>query len=96
MAALVTTDEVRRHLKLTATDMADADLAADVATKAEGATEIVIDYIKRPDHEWDSSDAPALVKAAILLVAEDLFNGGGGLIDPVKNILHRYRDPALA
>lgn len=98
MAALVTIEEARRHLKLTTSNMADADVAADVADKAEAATDIVIDYIKQPDHEWTDADAPALIKAAVLLVLGDLFDNreAATISDPVKNLLHRYRDPALA
>lgn len=98
MAALVTTEEARRHLHLTSTDWADADTVADVTAKAEAATEMVVDYIKQPDHVWTDADAPFLIKAAILLVLGDLFENRetATISDAVKNILHRYRDPALA
>lgn len=99
MAALVTEDEARRHLRLTESNMDDADMAADVVMKTEAATEIVIDYIKRPDHEWTDADAPFLIKAAIMLVLGALFDnreGGDPISEAVKSLLHRYRDPALA
>lgn len=99
MAALVTTAEAQRHLRLTDTDMEDEATAADVALKAEAASYIVIDYIKRPDHEWTDSDAPFLIKAAILLVLGALFEdreGGNPISEAVQSVLWRYRDPALA
>jgi hypothetical protein len=97
--SLVTLDEARRHLQLTPSNMSDTDIAANVTDKSNAATDIVIDYIKRPDHEWTDADAPPLVKAAILLVLGAIFDdreGGDPLSDAVKSILHRYRDPALA
>jgi hypothetical protein len=99
MAALVTTEEARTHLRLTEGDMGDADTAVTVTLYAEAATEIVIDYIKRPDHGWTDEDAPFLIKAAILLVTGALFDnreGGDPLSDAVKSLVQRYRDPALA
>ena len=99
MAALVTIDQARRHLRLTESDMEDADVATDVADKAEEATDIVIDYIKQPDHEWTTETVPWRVKAAILLVLGAIFHdreGGDPISDAVKSLLHRMRDPALA
>jgi hypothetical protein len=42
--------------------------------------------------------APPLIKAAVLLVLAVLFDrpGDDPLMPGVKNILHRYRDPAIA
>lgn len=93
MAALVTLAEAKSHLRVL-----NSDQDTDIGMKAEAASDIVTDYIKRPDHEWTDADAPALIKAAILLVLGDLFNDreGAGLSEGVKAILHRYRDPALA
>jgi hypothetical protein len=99
MAALVTLEEARRHLRLTPSNMEDADVAADVAGKAEAATDIVIDYIKKPAHGWTHDTAPWRAKAAILLVLGALFDdreGGDPLSEAVKSLLHRLRDPALA
>jgi hypothetical protein len=99
MDALVTVDEARRHLRLTASNMEDADVAADVASKAQAATEIVIDYLKRPDHGWTEETTPFMVKSAILLVLGALFDdreGGDPLSDAVKSLLWRSRDPTLA
>lgn len=99
MAALVTLEEARRHLRLTPSNMADADIAADVADKSEAATDIVIGYIKQPDHEWTDADAPFRIKASILLVLGALMDnreGGDPISDAVKSLLWRDRDPALA
>jgi hypothetical protein len=99
MAALITLEEARTHLRLTEDEFEDADIAATVTFQAEAASDIVIDYLKRPDHEWTEADAPALVKAAILLVLGALFDnreGGDPISDAVKSLLWRYRDPALA
>lgn len=93
MTALVTLDEAKTHLRIL-----DDDQDFDVVMKIEAASEIVIDYIKRPDHGWTAATAPKLIKAAVLLVAASMFADRefGGLSDSVKNILHRYRDPAVA
>lgn len=99
MAALVTAEEARIHLRLTDSDIGDADIAATVDLQREAATEIVIDYIKRPDHGWTDEDVPFLVKAAILLTLGAIFDnreGGDPLSEAVKSLLRRYRDPALA
>lgn len=97
MPALVTIEQARRHLRLTVDDM-DTDTAADVATKSETASEIVIDYIKRPAHGWTADTVPGVVRAAILLTLAALFEDRetATVSEPVKNLLHRFRDPALA
>lgn len=79
----------------------------DIELKIEQATDIVIDYIKRPDHEWTVDDVPGQVSAAIILVIASLFDdfdraemlaglSGGDLKNPVVGLLHRLRDPAMA
>jgi hypothetical protein len=98
MTSLVTTDEARRHLHLTESNMEDADVAADVADKMLQATDVVIDFIKRPDHEWTDETAPPVIKAAILTMLGRLFEDreDAGIPENVKDMLWRYRDPALA
>jgi hypothetical protein len=94
MAALVTLAEAKAHLRVLANDQ-----DTDITMKALAASDIVIDYIKRPAHGWTDTTAPALVKAAILLVLGALFEdreGGDPISDAVKSLLHRYRDPAYA
>lgn len=95
--ALVTADEARRHLQITASGL-DADTTAVVALMMESASEIVLDYVDDPEVTWTAEDVPALIKAAVLMVLADLFHNReeGGLTDGVKRILRRYRDPALA
>lgn len=93
MAALVTLAEAKNHLRL------DGDFEDEfVELRAEMATDIVIDYIKRPEHEWTDADAPPLIKAAVLLMLGVLNEEreGATIPDGVKSILHRYRDPAIA
>lgn len=95
MAALVTLDEVKNRLRI---DFNDDDV--DVLAMSEEATDIVIGYIKQPDHEWTYETVPFRIKAAILLVVSRLYEDRGGtedvLTDAVKRLLHRDRDPALA
>lgn len=78
----------------------------DVEWKMAQATEIVIDYLKKPDHEWTVADVPGQVSAAIILVIRALFDGEeaellsglakGDTATPVVALLMRLRDPALA
>lgn len=95
---LVTSEELRRHLNLTSTDAEDPDILANLEMYRNAASEIVIDYIKRPDHEWTATDCPYLIKAAVLLVAADMFEDRetATINESVRNILTRYRDPTLA
>lgn len=96
--ALVSIDAARRQLNLTEDDMADADIAANVADKAEDATAIVIDYLKQPDNGWTVETVPFVVRAAILLVLGALYEGregGDPISDAVRSLLQRLRDPAL-
>lgn len=94
--ALITLEEARLHLRVDAepTDPVNQDIDAKILE----ASSIVIDYIKKPDHEWDDETAPALIKSAVKIVLANLFDNpmGDPLVEGVKNILHRYRDPALA
>jgi len=78
----------------------------DIEWKMAQATEIVIDYLKAPDHEWTVSDVPGPVSAAIILVIRALLDGEeaellsglakGDTATPVVALLMRLRDPALA
>lgn len=74
-----------------------SDLDSDLQLRLNQATEIVIDYIKQPDHEWTSETVPGPISAAILLVTRNLFDEvDEPLSDPVRALVHRFRDPALA
>jgi uncharacterized phage protein (predicted DNA packaging) len=112
MAALLTLDVAKQHLRV---DHTDDD--ADITRKIDQASEIVLDYIKRsgprptdaepepPD--WDEATVPPGIAAAVGLMLEELYDdrAAGGASNevamgylPVKvtAILHRYRDPAIA
>lgn len=92
MAALVTIEDAKARLQI---DFDDKD--ADLESMVEEATDIVVGYIKQPDHEWTPETVPYRIKSAILLGVKSLFDGDGEVLtDAVKSILHRDRDPALA
>lgn len=78
---------------------------AEVAAKAEEASDIVLDYLGRRDNpdEWTDETVPGTVRAAVLLTFGALWeNRDGGEDGPeplstaVKSLLRRYRDPVLA
>jgi len=96
---LVTDTEARLHLRIDVdveSPPGPVDLLLEM--KILQASDIVADYIKYLDHPWTETDAPPLIKAAVLLVLSVLYDNPE--LDPltvgVKSILHRYRDPALA
>lgn len=100
MTALISTAAARIQLRLTESELDNADVAADLAQKADDATGIVIDYIKNSDHGWTEQTVPAPVRTAILLVLTTIYEYRGGEVDPigpsVKSLLQRFRDPTLA
>jgi hypothetical protein len=97
--ALITKEQAKNHLLI---DYDDRD--ADLEMKMQQAEEIVVDYLKKPDHGWTETTVPKTVQAAILLVLSALFddrdgNGEGDYIapgGPVARLLARRRDPAIA
>lgn len=96
---LVSAAEARLHLRIDVEPESPAgpvDLLLDM--KILQASEIVTDYIKTPEHDWTEYTAPPLIKAAVLLVLGVIYDHptDDPLTVGVKNILHRYRDPALA
>lgn len=95
MVALVSLEAAKRHI-IIEDDFRDADIRA----KTEEATDIVVDYLKRPDHGWTEETVPGQVRAAILLTFASLFRNPDGDVDPlsdaVRSLLHRLRDPAIA
>ena len=93
MPALVTLDEGKRRLGIVLSETYYDQRVIDLT---EQATDIVIDYIKRPDHGWTDADSPPLIKAAVLEVVKSLFEGADPLPQAVKDLLWRSRDPALA
>lgn len=95
MVELVKTEEAKTRLRI---DFADDD--ALVAELVSEATDIIIDYLKKPDHGWTEETVPYRVKAAILLVTGSLYEnreaGEEVLTSNVRDLIHRDRDPALA
>lgn len=86
MAALVTWDTVKSHLKLSGDEEKD-----DLERKAIQATSMVIRLIERPDHEWTDDTDPdedeefALVQAAILdVIATAYANRGDGEVSSMR------------
>ena len=73
-----------------------------IADLADQASEIVIDYIKRPDHGWTAATVPRHVQAAVFHVLKRLYDDpageldGGPLPQHIKELIWRDRDPALA
>jgi hypothetical protein len=105
--ALITLAQAKRHIRV---DGSDDD--TDIAEKIEEASHIVLDYLKVDDSMWQDStgaplDVPGTVQAAVKIVFGNLYayrEGGSEssfrviepLGDTVKNLLARYRDPAIA
>ncbi|ACL57572.1 head-tail connector protein [Methylobacterium nodulans] len=93
--ALVTLEAAKLHLRIDGTDE-----DALVQDKIEAATDLVLDYLKTPEHGWTAETVPARVKAAILLALGVLYENREGQVDPltdaVRSLLHRLRDPAIA
>jgi len=96
MADLLTLPEAKEYL-----NVIDETQDATIETLISAASEIVLDYANQADPNAD------VLKVAAFLVIADLFaNREGrpaqnsseevGLSSTVKNILRRYRDPALA
>lgn len=98
MTALITLDQAKRQVQKT--EYTDDDLT--LYEMMQDATDIVIDYIKQPNHGWDETTVPGQVRRAILLVLANLDAHRGDdqasdpLSEPVKALLARERDPALA
>lgn len=99
--SLVTMQEVKEWCEIDH-DEIDARLEA----LAIGASEIILNYLKKPVDYWQDSagepaGVPGSVKYATLKVAAAMFENRDGsgpptLSQDVKDMIHRYRDPALA
>lgn len=89
MALLVTQAEALRQLRLVAATVSAEELA-DVMFKATQASDIVLDYLKRPDADqarpedplpdpaplpWTEATAPNVVKSAVLSILTALYDG---------------------
>lgn len=103
MAALITLDQASTHLRISGDEYRD-----DLELKMQQATDLVITYLRRPDHTWtvdtvDDVEFP-IVQAAILEVLTNLFfdrgdrdkPSDGPITERVKRMLSMHRDPALA
>lgn len=106
MIAFVTLSQAKAHLRIAESNTAHD---TDVTMKIEMASEIVLDYLKKPSipTEWligspqTTIAAPALIQAATLLVLGELFmNREASVTDvlspAVQSLLERHRDPAMA
>lgn len=103
--ALVTVDQVNLALRL---DLIDGDeRIPDIELKISQAEDVVLDYLKKPDADWDEDTVPPRVNAAVLMVIQSLLDEAntGGLLpgigsgdpkNPVVALLYRLRDPAIA
>lgn len=106
MAALVTIEQVDLALKLDLAKTATGEPPVtsytderlpDIEWKMQQATDIVIDYIKQPEHKWTTADVPGEVSASIIIVIRNLLDDADTPINnAVRNLLHRRRDPAMA
>ena len=95
---IVDLETAKQHLKVV--DDADDD---NIFRKLAEAEAIVLDYLKIPASSYDIDaspyvEPPKMVRAAILLVLENLYDRPeqDPLSNAVRSILHRSRDPALA
>ena len=100
MVALVTLNAAKEHLRLD-----DADQDEEVEARIGDASDIIVDYLKRPNHGWTDQTVPGQVRAAVLLVLGSLWVnrdavGDAADQDPISpavvSLLRRMRDPALA
>jgi hypothetical protein len=96
--AIIDFDVAKQHLRI------DHEYEDElIRMQIEQASAVVVDYLKMPEGSWDmdSSDAPAPwpVQAAALLVLTTLHEdreGGDPISKAVRDLLIRFRDPALA
>lgn len=96
MASLITLQEAKWQLNYEADDK-----DALIDQLSSDASDIVIDYIKRPSHGWTTGAVPGPIRMAIKIVLTNLFaHRGDDVSDPlsqaVRDILIRFRDPAFA
>lgn len=95
MIPFLTLEQVKSDLGIL-----DSDRDEQVEMKADMAADIVLGYIKKTaeEMEWDAETVPFRIKAAVLLVTRSLFfeDAADPISDPVRRLLHRDRDPALA
>ena len=94
MSALISLDTLRFRARV---DFTDTELQGI----ADDASAIVVDYLKKPDHEWTVETVPgeirsAIVRVAVLMLDQTTSDKQVEFIDKgVKDLLMRHRDPAL-
>ncbi|MFC6197821.1 hypothetical protein [Ponticaulis profundi] len=94
MSALISLDTLRFRARV---DFTDTELQGI----ADDATAIVVDFLKKPDHEWTIETVPgeirsAIVRVAVLMLDQTTSDKQVEFIDKgVKDLLRRHRDPAL-
>lgn len=94
---LVTLPLAKKHLRVDHTDEDEY-----IGLLVDQASGIVRDYLKVEVGEWGEEATPQPVQAAVLLVIGNLYAhrgddpGTNPLSQAVKDLVHRFRDPALA
>lgn len=99
MAALLTLEDAKQHLRIT-----DTDHDVDVQVALDAAEGIILDYLKVPiPSVWTAASVPPSVTAAIRLMLAELYEHRGDdltnnerLWNGIAALLMRLRDPALA
>lgn len=96
--ALITLDQAKRHLQIVNDEQNE-----EIEEKVNEASAIVLDYLKVSEDAYEIGEVPYLVQSATKLVIGALLENREGnasgpepLSQAVKDLLHRYRDPALA
>lgn len=111
MVDLITVEQANDHLRLDmeGNDASPPDFSGDerfdeVTRKVAEATDIVVNYIKKPDHGWTVETVPPRIRSAILLALSAVWEdregtGDGDYLRPdgaIARLLARDRDPAIA
>ena len=99
MPVLITLAQAKAQLQMVD---GENDRDSQIILKMEEASDIVVGYLKNPNHGWTDRTVPPRVRSAILLVLSHLWahRGDDGGADPISDgvvsLLMRDRDPALA
>jgi hypothetical protein len=100
---LLTIDQAKLHLRIT-----DDEHDEELEEMVPEVSEIILNYLKLPSTSWQTTDGepedvPGAVKSAVKVAISALFenpeqnpDGPQVLSQAVKDLLHRYRDPAMA
>lgn len=101
MSALVTLEDLDFQLRLDLSRASNGSINDPLAPKyeaiADRATAIVLRHVKRSDEPWEIAETPDEVKAAILIVARNLWDEHDEPLSPaVVRLLTPFRDPTLA